>query len=154
MSSGGADLVLCGRQASDDDQGVVPALLGERLGAPVITVARDVQVEVGTAKVTRVTPNGDEVVEAALPAVVTISSELGAPRYPTAALSMQARRMQPVNVTASDLGVSTDELQPRVLLEKLFVPAIQGKCEFLNGTSPADTARTLVSLLRKEKLLG
>ena len=29
-SSGGADLVLCGRQASDDDQGVVSALIGER----------------------------------------------------------------------------------------------------------------------------
>src|SRR5262245_42727138 len=32
QSRGGADLVLCGRQASDDDQGVVPALLGEHLG--------------------------------------------------------------------------------------------------------------------------
>src|SRR4030065_457626 len=39
-SSGGADLVLCGRQASDDDQGVVPALIGEILSMPVVTVAR------------------------------------------------------------------------------------------------------------------
>ena len=38
QKSGGADLVLCGRQASDDDQGVVPALIGEILGMPAATV--------------------------------------------------------------------------------------------------------------------
>jgi electron transfer flavoprotein beta subunit len=153
-SSGGVDLVLCGRQASDDDQGVVPALLGERLNAPLITVARDVSVENGAVRVIRVTPDGDEVVEADLPAVVTISNELGAPRYPTAARSLQARRMQTAVVTSSDLGVSADDLAPSVLLENLFVPSVQGNCEFLNGASPAETARTLVALLRKERLIG
>ena len=38
-SSGGAGIVLCGRQASDDDQGVVPALVGELLDMPVVTIA-------------------------------------------------------------------------------------------------------------------
>jgi electron transfer flavoprotein beta subunit len=152
--SGGADLVLCGRQASDDDQGVVPALIAERLGMPAITVAREVAVEDGIVRVTRVTPDGDEVVEADLPAVVTISNELGPPRYPTAARSMQARRMQPAVFTATDLNAGPDDLAPRVVLERLSVPSVQGNCEFLNGASPAETARTLVALLRKERLLG
>src|SRR3972149_5130061 len=42
-SLGGADLLLCGRQASDGDQGVVPALLGEMLEMPIVTVARAVE---------------------------------------------------------------------------------------------------------------
>ena len=42
-SSGGADLVLCGRQASDDDQGVVPALIGEALGLPIASLARAIE---------------------------------------------------------------------------------------------------------------
>ena len=39
---GGADLVLCGRQASDWDHGVVPLLLAEALGMPCLTLARQV----------------------------------------------------------------------------------------------------------------
>ena len=152
-ASGGADLVLCGRQASDDDQGVVPALLGERLGAPVITVARDVTLAGAAVRVTRVTPDGDEVVEADLPAVVTISNELGAPRYPTGARSMQARRMQPTIVTLADLGLAEGKLAPRVVLERLFAPSVQGNCEFINGASPAESARTLIVRLREERLL-
>jgi electron transfer flavoprotein beta subunit len=152
-TSGGADLVLCGRQASDYDQGVVPPMLGELLGAPVITVARDVALNGAAVQVTRVTPDGDEVVEADLPVIVTISNELGAPRYPTAARSMQARRMQPVVMTPAGLGLSMEELAPRVVLERLSVPRAQGNCEFMNGGSPAESARKLISLLRQEQLL-
>jgi len=152
-TSGGADLVLCGRQASDDDQGLVPPMLGELLAAPVITVARDVTLNGAAVRVTRVTPDGDEVVEADLPAVVTISNELGAPRYPTAARSMQARRMQAVVVTPAGLGLSVEELAPRVVLERLSVPNTQGNCEFMNGGSPAESARKLISRLRQERLL-
>jgi electron transfer flavoprotein beta subunit len=152
-SSGGADLVLCGRQASDDDQGIVPAILGERLGAPVVTIARDVAVDGSTVRVTRVTPDGDEVVEADLPAIVTISNELGAPRYPTAARSMQARRMAPTVVTPEELAVGAADLTSKVVLEKLFVPSVQGNCEFINGASPTESAKTLVAKLREEKLL-
>ncbi len=96
------DLVLCGRQASDDDQGVVAALVGERLGMPIVTIARAVELAADGAavRVTRVTPDGDEVVEASLPAVVTVSNELGTPRYPTAARKIQARRVKPTVVTA------------------------------------------------------
>ena len=81
-SSGGADLLLCGRQASDDDQGVVPAVLAERLDMPLVSIARDVALTDGGVRVTRVTPDGDEVVEASRPAIVTISNELGTPALP------------------------------------------------------------------------
>jgi electron transfer flavoprotein beta subunit len=153
-SNGGADLVLCGRQASDDDQGVVPVLLAGRLQWPVITIAREVAVDNGCVRVTRVTPDGDEVVEADLPAVVTVSNELGAPRYPTAARAMQARRMAPKVLSVADLGLSAEDLAPCVVLKELSVPSVQGNCRFLNGASPAESARTLVALLREERLLA
>ena len=129
-------------------------MLGEHLAAPVITVARDVALNGAVVRVTRVTPDGDEVVEADLPAIVTISSELGAPRYPTAARSLQARRMQAVVVTPADLGLSVGELAPRVALERLFVPSVQGNCQFINGADPAGSARELVELLREDRLLA
>jgi electron transfer flavoprotein beta subunit len=154
QKSGGTTLILCGRQASDDDQGVVPPLLGELLSSPVITVARSVEIAGDTVRITRVTPDGDEGVEADLPAIVTISNELGAARYPTAARSMQARRMTPTVMSAQELGVVEEKAGPRVVLERLLVPSIQGDCEFINGATPADSARALMTRLREEKLLG
>ena len=150
--SGGADVILCGRQASDDDQGVVPALIGERLGMPVVTVARAVELDGQTLRVTRVTPEGDEVVEVACPAVVTISNELGDPRYPTASAKVKARRVKPDVVTPADLGLGEADLQPRVMLTRQFVPEVQGNCEFLEG-EPAAVAATLIERLKADSIL-
>ena len=150
-STGAAELVLCGRQASDDDQGVVPALLGERLGLPVVTVARAVALSPSGAavRVTRVTPDGDEVVEVSLPAVVTVSSEIGTPRYPTAARKLQARRMKPIVVATDTLGLGVADLAPKTRLVRQLVPALHGHCELLTG-APGEAAKTLVERLAKD----
>ena len=151
-NSGGADLVLCGRQASDDDQGVVAALLGEQLGMPIAPIARAIAFENGRLRVTRVTPDGDEVVEAAPPAVVTISNELGEPRFPSARDKMAARKKQPEQIALSSLGLPAEALQPRVQLIKQYVPEVQGHCEFIDGT-PAEVAARLFEKLRADKLI-
>jgi electron transfer flavoprotein beta subunit len=150
-TSGGADLLLFGRQASDDDQGVVFALMGEALGMPVVTVARALELADGPLlRVTRVTPDGDEVVEVSCPVIVTISNELGDPRYPTAAKKLAARRMKPTVVAVEDLGLSAEELQPRVTLTQQFVPTIQGNCEFISGDTAAAQADRLIACLRED----
>ena len=153
-STGGADLVLCGRQASDDDQGVVPALIGEFLGMPVAAVARAVELVDGPSlRVTRVTPEGDEVVEVACPAVVTISNELGDPRYPTAANKIKARRKKPTIVSVEDLGLAPEDLKPRVTFTRQFVPTIQGNCEFISGETAAEKADALIARLRQDSVI-
>ncbi len=153
-TSGGADLVLCGRQASDDDQGVVPALLGEMLAMPVVTIARAVELPVAsTVRVTRVTPDGDEVVEASLPAVVTISNELGQPRYPTMAGRMAARRKRATVVTVEQLGVAAAELEPKVILTRQFVPTMHANCEFMSAGTPSEVAERLIARLREDGFL-
>jgi electron transfer flavoprotein beta subunit len=154
---GVADLILCGRQASDDDQGVVPALLGEQLGAPVISVARAVEMtkpaDQPVVRVTRVTPDGDQIVEARLPAVVTISNELGTPRYPTTMRTMKARRMKPTVVTPAELSVPAEDLAPRVTLARQYVSTVQGHCEMIAGDTPAELAKNLVARLRETRVL-
>ncbi len=153
-STGGADLVLCGRQASDDDQGVVPALLGEELGMPVITVARSVEVAgEGAVRVSRVTPEGDELVEADLPAVVTISSELGEPRYPTMPMKMAARKVQPTVVTTADLGLDGAALAPRAAAVRQSVRQVSGDCEIIDGADAAEVADRLIARLIDDHVL-
>lgn len=151
-SSGGADLILCGRQASDDDQGVVPVLLAEKLGMPVAPLARAVAVSGTTVSVTRVTPDGDEVVEGPLPATVTISNEIGVPRFPTAKAKMAARKMSPTELDPAGLGLSEADLKPSVVLVRQFVPTVQGNCEFLTG-APAEVAQQLLAKLRADRTL-
>ncbi|MCP5056395.1 MAG: electron transfer flavoprotein subunit beta/FixA family protein [bacterium] len=157
-SSGDADLVLCGRQASDDDQGVVPALICEALGMPLVTNARAIELapasDEPTLRITRVTPDGDEVVEVSCPAVVTVSNELGEPRYPTAAKKMAARRMKPEIITAEGLSLSPEALQPRVAAQRQFVPTVSGDCEFLPGETPAALAEALIARLRQESVIS
>ena len=156
-STGGADLVLCGRQASDDDQGVVPALLGESLGMPIVSIARALElVEAAgepAVRVTRVTPDGDELVEASCPVVVTISNELGEPRFPTTAKKIAARRMKPTIVSVDELSLPPEEREPRVTMTRQFVPTVQGNCEFLSGETPAELADRLIENLRRDGVL-
>lgn len=151
-SSGGAPLVLCGRQASDDDQGVVPALMGELLDMPVATVARSVAlIGEGELRVVRVTPDGDETVELSCPAIVTISNELGQPRYPTMAGRMAARKKRATVVQTETLGVA--DLRPQVVLARQFVPAVKGACEIIAGGTAAEAAERLVARLRADGVL-
>ena len=150
QASGGAELVLCGRQASDDDQGVVPALMAEALGMPLVTVAREVTLDGSSLRITRVTPEGDEIVEVACPAVVTITNELGEPRYPTAAAKIKARRMKPTVVAPGDLGLDDSALAARVRLIQRFVPHIEGHCEFIAGETPSELAASLIEKLRQD----
>lgn len=156
-SRGGADLVLCGRQASDDDQGVVAALVAEHLGMPLVTIARALAVtatgDAFAVRVVRVTPDGDETVAVAAPAVVTISNELGQARYPTMAGRMAARKKKIAVVTPGDLGVAMTDLRPRVTPVKQFVPTVKGACEIIAGATPDEAAAALVARLRAENVL-
>jgi len=152
-SKGGADLILCGRQASDDDQGVVPALLGEMLDMPVITIARALELDSGVVRVTRVTPDGDEVAEANCPAIVTISNELGTPRYPTTMRTMKARKLQPHQASLESLSLTGDDVRPLVAMARQYVSSVQGNCEFIEGSSPDEQASALIAKLRADRVI-
>jgi len=150
----GADLVLCGRQASDDDQGVVPGLLAEALGMPLVNVARAIEARAGTLCVTRVTPDGDESVEVEGAAVVTLSNEVGEPRYPTAANKLKSRRVKPTLIEAGALGLANEALSGRVRVVRQFVPEIQQDCEFISGDTPRELAAGLMKKLREDRLVS
>jgi electron transfer flavoprotein beta subunit len=150
---GEVDLVLCGRQASDWDNAQVPLILAELLEAACVTVAQSVTVADGVAKVERVLPTGYEELEANLPAVVTVSNELGEPRYPTLRGIMAAGKKKPVYLTGADLGLDPEQLKPRLNLEDLFVPESDRHCDFIEGESPADSGRLLALKLREDGLI-
>ena len=75
------DLVLMGKQATDDDCNQVGQMLAARLGWPQATFAAKVVVSASQITVTRETDSGEETLSLPLPAVVTTDLRLNEPRY-------------------------------------------------------------------------
>ncbi|MBI2935703.1 MAG: electron transfer flavoprotein subunit beta/FixA family protein, partial [Chloroflexi bacterium] len=138
---------------SDLDQAEVPLGLAELLGLSCVTLAQKVEVKDGVVLVERVLTDGHEVVQAPLPCVVTVSNELGQPRYPTLRGIMAASRKQPQTWSLADLGLSAQDLVPTVELLELFVPTTQKTCEFVKGENEEDAGRNLALKLREAKLI-
>ena len=150
------DLVLCGRQAPDWDVGVTPSVIADILALPCVTRASKVEVSDGTLLVERVLSDGFETVETPLPAVVTISNELGEPRYPQLREIMAAAK-KPVAVwTAADLGLDPSQVGVAgslLSLDRLYVPVHEAKCEFIEAETMDEAAETLAAKLREAKLI-
>jgi electron transfer flavoprotein beta subunit len=147
------DLVLCGRQAADWDQGQVGLGIAQSLNLPSVTLARKIEVVDGKAKIERVIPDGYEVVEVALPALITVSNELGEARYPTTQGIMASIRVKPVVWTRKDLGTDEGQSERRAKLLKLFQPVREGECEVIEGETLEEAAIMLAHRLRDEKVL-
>lgn len=153
---GDYDLILCGRQAVDWDMGVTGSALAEMLDIPSVTFAKDVQVRDRTVVVERVFPDSFETVEAPLPALVTVSNELGEPRYPKLQQIMQAARKQVTKWSAADLGLQPSQVgasAARLSLDRLFIPVSGIECEFVEGETPEEAAQKLAERLREAKLI-
>ena len=150
---GAYDLVLCGRQASDWDNGQVPLGIAELLGLPCVTLARKVEVRGDRAVVERFLIDAYEVVEAPMPAVVTVTSELGQVRYPVLREIMAARRRQPTVWTADEVGVELGDVKPSVELLDLRVPEVERRCQMVQGADEGDAARNLSLALREAGLI-
>lgn len=148
---GDVDLVISGRQASDWDNAQVPLGLAETLGWSVATIGRQVEIQGQTVNVQRVLPDGHEVVETALPAVVTVSNELGTPRYPNMRGIMAAKRIEPTIWTAAELGVDTSKVNLQILA--LGIPEQTMVTEIIEGEDDADAGRKLALRLREEKII-
>jgi len=153
---GDYDLIFCGRQASDWDAGQVGSGIAEILGLPSVTLAKKIDAADGKARIERVTDEGYEVVEVSLPAIVTVSNELGEPRYPTIKGIMAAKKKEKVTWKPADIGVEPSQVGAagqRSTLIKLFQPVHEGKCEIIEGETPQEAGTNLALKLREAKIL-
>ena len=153
---GNYDLILCGRQAGDWDAGQIGSGIAEILGLPSVTLAQKIDVTDGKARVERVTADGYEVLEMPLPALITVTSELGVARYPTIKGIMAAKKKEPIVWKPADIGVEPSQIGAtgrRAKLLKLFQPVREGECEIIEGETPEEAAANLALKLRQAKIL-
>jgi electron transfer flavoprotein beta subunit len=103
----GFDLVIAGTESTDGYSGVMPQMLAELLGVPALTYATSVEVGDGVT-IHRQTASGYDTVEAALPAVVSVTAGVVEPRYPTFKGIMDAKKKPVDTLAVADLGVTID----------------------------------------------
>ena len=137
----GAELVLLGKQAIDDDMNATGQMLAALLGWPQGTFASKVVVANGLATVTREVDGGLETVELQLPAVVTADLRLNEPRYASLPNIMKARKKTIDIIKPADLGVDP---APRLTTLSVNEPPARKA-----GVKVADVA-ALVDKLRNE----
>ncbi|MGI5467532.1 electron transfer flavoprotein subunit beta/FixA family protein [Streptomyces sp. CA-132043] len=106
----GYDLVVCGMASTDGTMGVLPAMLAERLGVPQVTQLSEVSVADGTVKGRRDGDTATEQLEAALPAVVSVTDQSGEARYPSFKGIMAAKKKPVEELELDDLDIDADEV--------------------------------------------
>jgi len=75
------DIILMGKQATDDDCNQAGQMLAARLGWPQATFASKIEVSGRTVRVMRETDTGEETLEMPLPCLITADLRLNEPRY-------------------------------------------------------------------------
>ena len=86
------DLILCGKQAIDNDNAAVGVMVAELLDIPSISVVVDLEISDGKVRAMREIEGGHEVVETKLPCLITAQKGLNEPRYPSLKGIMAAKK--------------------------------------------------------------
>ena len=105
-----ADLVLLGQQAADADCYVMAATVADHLERPVVTQVADLTVDGSGIRAKRQTEHGYDVIEAPLPAVVSVSDAINTPRLPSIKAIMGAKKKPLETLSAADAGVDAGQV--------------------------------------------
>lgn len=146
------DLIFTGMQSADSNAGVVGSGIAEILGIPIVTIASRVELNNGRMRVQRRVSDGYEVLETPLPALITVSNELGDLRSTDIRALMAAQKKPIVVWNAQELGI-IPPLTQRLKLLELFIPQREQRCEIVQGETPEEAGVNMVLKLREAEII-
>ena len=144
------DLVFTGVQRDDLNEGAVGTMLAEHLGLPHAEVVRRVE-PAGNEATIRVELEGgtDEVSRIKLPALLSIQTGINEPRY-VSIMGIRKAAKKELNVAGVDtLGLAATDLQPRTMVEEIFLPPETEGAQFIEG-DPATIAEEILRILKEK----
>jgi electron transfer flavoprotein beta subunit len=150
------DLLLGGLDTSDGAGGAVTAGVAARLGLPLLSAAAHIDPDeaAGRVRVKRLSAKGYDLLEAAMPAVVSCTQALGTPRYPSLKGIMAARTRQITTFSLADLGTDlapADRRWPSRVLSAEAPPS-RGAGRTVTG-DPASQAREIADYLADRRII-
>jgi electron transfer flavoprotein beta subunit len=143
------DIVLCGRQAIDDDRGEVGPMIAQFLDLPHVGGIVKLDIADGKATAECTIEGGREVVEVPLPAVFTAERGLNEPRTAPITGVMKAMRTPIPKATPADLGLSPEEIGAagsKVRIVKYLAPRKRPPVTIIPG-EPSEAAVEAVRIL-------
>jgi electron transfer flavoprotein beta subunit len=147
------DLVITGKQAQDTDGGQTGIMLAEYLGLPCVSNVISIEVLDDTKiKVSRLGDGGTEIVEVALPAVVTVSDSINEPRLPQMRGIMMAKKKKIETLDLAGLGTSAEEVgagAPKSEVVEFMASESRQAGQKFEG-DPAEITAKVVGLLADE----
>jgi len=152
ISTRPCDLVICGKLATDDNAAIVGPALAEYLRIPQATAVTKLELGDGKATAHREIEGAVEVLEVALPAVITVERSINEPRYPSLPGIMKAKRTPITAKTLGELGFAlgdADAGAAHVEVLEYTKPPARPSGRVLEG-EPAAMVKELVRLLREE----
>lgn len=148
QAEGGADLVLTGKLAIDDNAASVSQMVAEFLGASHATVVSKITPASSGFDIERDIEGGaKELVSLQQPAVIGANKGLNTPRYASLPGIMKAKKKIIKEVEFSSLGISDSDV--RVQFVKYSLPPEKAPAKMISG-DPAGQVKNLVQLLRDE----
>ncbi len=146
-------LIMVGRQAADWNSGQVGPIIAEILQTTSITVVQRVTVANNKLVAERLMRSGYEIVSTKLPAVVSVSSEIGKLRLPTLKAIKEARTKPVTTLDARSLGINGGTLQHNQLVALTRPPPSKRSCLFTSGESSQEKGQRLAVELKRSKVL-
>jgi electron transfer flavoprotein beta subunit len=150
------DVVICGRQTLDGDTGQVGPELAQMLGLPFVAyVSKIEEVAGGAMKVQRLVDEGHEIIEIALPCVITVTKEINVPRLPSIRGVFKAKSAKIPVWTAADIQAnkeSTGRAGSATVVVKTFIPERVRTGQVLPGTVE-EQVDALIAKLKDTKLV-
>ena len=137
----GADLIILGKQAIDNDFGATGGMLAALLDRPIGSAANSMELKGDSLTVVKEVDGGLQTVKLKMPAIVTTDLRLNEPRYASLPNIMKAKK-KPIDAkTPADYGVDT---APRLKTLKVTEPAAR------KAGIKVEDAATLVDKLKNE----
>jgi electron transfer flavoprotein beta subunit len=145
------DLIVAGVESTDSGTGTMPIALAELLDLPSATFARRVQVEDGTLTIERQTSSGYDVVDCALPALVSVTAAAAEPRYPGLRETIQAKKKPIERLSLADLGLTADDVRATQRVTAVEIAPEKEPGELVEDESSAP--QRIVRLLEEAQVL-
>ncbi len=155
---GDYDLLVTGDRAADDNASIVTAALAQLLDIPVLTFVseiREFDADAMKIRVVRTLENGRQVVEATLPAVISVVKGIHEPRYPSLLGIRKASKREVPTWSLADIGVDPATVGAAgspTKIRSLDPPPAPSGVEMITG-SAEEMAATLVQRIMDKKVL-
>ncbi|HNP73544.1 MAG TPA: electron transfer flavoprotein subunit beta/FixA family protein [Kouleothrix sp.] len=151
---GDVDLVIAGRNSTDDESGAFGPALARALGWAQLTyVGKFLDISDSAKKIVveRHLEEQIETVEAGLPVVATVVKDINEPRYPSLLRIKKVAKVEIPTWGAADLGVSADGTAASITAR--VPPPPRPKGELVEGADGAEKVRKLVDKLMENQVI-